>query len=133
VHFESSVGLVADEELVWKRTSDVEKMPLYWPSVSSFSVQITDGPLRYAVVSFARGGKGNVTVVTNGVEKTLVLYYTSGPLRGTQRLTVKRETLGLVWDIKFEGMNIFRRPRAEARLKEETKGALERLAGPQDA
>lgn len=125
--FDSSVGLVADEGLVWSRVADVKKMPEYWPSLKSVQLENSGEKPYRARVTFADGAAGSATIVVDNERRVLVIYYESGPWAGTQRMEVDRGQLRIFWDLKLGGFlgNL----REGGKLKTETLEALEKLAG----
>lgn len=125
MRFKDSVALVADEELVWRRVSDLQAIPLYWTEIESVQVLKEDGRLISARVEFASGGSGTVTLVVNDSNRTLLLYFEDGPLLGTQRVSVQRGELETVWDVRSgsrKSMNL-------GDLRVASQEALKRLAG----
>lgn len=129
IRFDDSVALSADEDLAWQRVSDLEKATTYWPLFTSLIVLKREGGLVYVKIGLAGGGSGNATVVGNEENRTVLFYHTSGPLEGTQRVTVARGKVQVSWDVRLDregGVN-------ESGLRIGTKEALERIAGVQDA
>jgi len=89
VLIEASLEFDDDPEAVWKKLSDVEKMPEYWHGTKSLRVlETADGGKLMAAVKFAFGGAGKAEITTDAATKTLLLRYLSGPFTGTQTVRI---------------------------------------------
>jgi polyketide cyclase/dehydrase/lipid transport protein len=134
VLIDASLDFDGDPEVVWKRASDVEKIPEYWHGTKSLRVLERVGEDKLmAAVKFAFGGSGKVEVTTDAATKTLLLRYVSGPFTGTQTVRVVGKRLEAMWDINFHGIFRIGSGRTAGHFKSGTVHALERLAGKSEA
>jgi uncharacterized protein YndB with AHSA1/START domain len=130
VLIDASLDFDGDPEVVWKRVSDVEKIPEYWHGTKSLRVlERVDGNKLNAAVKFAFGGWGKAEITTDAPSKTLLLRYVSGPFTGTQTVRVVGKRLEAKWDVNFHGIFRIGSGRTAGHFKGGTVHALERLAG----
>jgi uncharacterized protein YndB with AHSA1/START domain len=133
VLIEASLDFEGDPETVWKRVSDVEKIPEYWHGTKSLTlIESSDGTRMFAA-KFAFGGTGKVRISTDAGTKTLLVEYLSGPFTGTQTVRVVGKRLEARWDIDFHGIFRIGSGRTAGHFKSGTVHALERLAGISEA
>ena len=120
---ESSLDFEGDPEAVWKRLSDVERIPEYWHGTKSLTVlEKIDGTKLIAASKFAFGGSGKVGITTDDANKTLLMEYLSGPFTGTQTVRIVGKRLEARWDIDV--------PRdLQDRLRKD-RGTLQERDGP---
>jgi ribosome-associated toxin RatA of RatAB toxin-antitoxin module len=134
VLIEASFDFEGDPEMVWKKVSDVEKIPEYWHGTKSLRVlETVDGVKRVAAVKFAFGGLGKAEITTDSATKTLQLKYLSGPFTGTQTVRIVGKNLEAKWEIDFHGIFRIGSGRTAGHFKSGTVHALERLAGKSEA
>lgn len=125
---ESSLDFEGDPEAVWKRLSDVERIPEYWRGTKSLTVlEKIDGTKLIAASKFAFGGTGKVGITTDDANKTLLMEYLSGPFTGTQTVKIVGKRLEARWDITFHGIFKIGSGRTAGHFKSGTVHALERL------
>ena len=118
-----------DPDLVWRRLSDVEKIPEYWHGTKSLRVlEKREGGRVVAVARFAFGGSGRVEITTDADSKTLLQRYLSGPFTGTQTVRMVGKKLEARWDIEFHGLFKIGSGRTAGHFKSGTVHALERLS-----
>jgi uncharacterized protein YndB with AHSA1/START domain len=130
VLFDASLDFDDDPEVVWRRVSDVEKIPEYWHGTKSLRVlEKVDGD----EVKFAFGGSGKAEITTDAARRTLLLRYLSGPFTGTQTVRIVGKKLEAKWDINFHGIFRIGSGRTAGHFKSGTVRALERLAGVSEA
>jgi len=130
VLIEASLDFDDDPEVVWKRLSDVERIPEYWHGTKSLRVlETADGGKLIAAVKFAFGGSGKAEITTDAETKTLLLRYLSGPFTGTQTVRIVGKRLDARWDISFHGIFRIGSGRTAGHFKSGTIHALERLSG----
>jgi hypothetical protein len=127
VLIQESLKFEGDPDAVWRRVSDVEKIPEYWHGTKSLRViEKVDGKLT-ATAKFAFGGSGKVEITTDPATKTLVQRFLSGPFTGTQTVQVVGNSLEARWDIEFHGLFKIGSGRTAGHFKSGTLHALERL------
>lgn len=127
---EASLDFEGDPEVVWKRVSDVERIPEYWHGTKSLRVlEKLDGGKVIAAAKFAFGGSGKVEITTDAATRTLLLRYLSGPFTGTQTARIEGKRLEARWDIEFHGVFKIASGRTAGHFKSGTVHALERLSG----
>jgi ribosome-associated toxin RatA of RatAB toxin-antitoxin module len=130
VLIDASLDFEGDPEVVWKRVSDVEKIPEYWHGTKSLRVlERVDRNKLIAAVKFAFGGWGKAEITTDAATRTLLLRYLSGPFTGTQTVRIVGKKLEARWDIDFNGIFRIGSGRTAGHFKSGTVHALERLAG----
>jgi hypothetical protein len=130
VLIEASLDFEGDPEVVWKRVSDVERIPEYWHGTKSLRVlEKLDGGKVIAAAKFAFGGSGKVEITTDAATRTLLLRYLSGPFTGTQTARIEGKRLEARWDIEFHGVFKIASGRTAGHFKSGTVHALERLSG----
>jgi hypothetical protein len=128
VLIEASLDFEGDPEVVWKRISDVEKIPEYWHGTKSLEVlEKIDGTKVMAAAKFAFGGSGKVRITTDAAARTLLLEYLSGPFTGTQTVRIVAKRLEAEWDIAFHGIFKIGSGRTAGHFRSGTVHALERL------
>ena len=128
VLIEASLDFGGDPEEVWKRVSDVERIPEYSHGTKRLKVLESDATALIATAKFAFGGSGKVRISTNAAAKTLVLEYLSGPFTGTQTVRVVGKRLEATWDITLHGIFKVGSGRTADHFRSGTVHALERLA-----
>jgi len=133
VLIEASLEFEGDPETVWKKVSDVERMPEYWHGTKSLALIESSDGTRMFLAKFAFSGSGKVRISTDAGTKTLLLEYLSGPFTGTQTARVVGKRLEARWDIKFHGIFRIGSGRTAGHFKSGTVHALERLAGKSEA
>ncbi len=125
---EASLDFEGDSEVVWKRVSDVERIPEYWHGTKSLKVLETiDGTKLITAAKFAFGGTGKVRITSDAATKTLLLEYLSGPFTGSQTVRITGKKLEAKWDITFHGIFKIGSGRTAGHFKSGTVHALERL------
>jgi uncharacterized protein YndB with AHSA1/START domain len=126
--FAKFLPLTDRPEEVWRRVSDVERIPAYWHGTSSIRVTERKGSgLLNVSVEFAFGGRGEAEVSVDNHSRTLTLSYYSGPFTGMQRVTVGSERISASWDISFTGLFKLLSPWNVRHFRAGTIHALERL------
>ncbi|MDA4132776.1 MAG: SRPBCC family protein [Thaumarchaeota archaeon] len=118
-----------DPQEVWKKVSDVERMPEFWHGTRSLKVLSRDGGKMKIKAKFAFGGTRDVDVTVDDATKTLSLNYSSGPFSGVQSVMVAGNTVEAKWDIKFNGVYRFVENKMAGHFQSGTVHALERLVG----
>jgi ribosome-associated toxin RatA of RatAB toxin-antitoxin module len=129
VLIEERIEFVGDPAVVWKRVSDIERIPEFWHGTKSLHVVEVKGDTAKVRARFAFGGARDVEITTYGTSMTLTLTYTSGPFRGVQTVRVVGNTLEAKWDIDFKGIYRFGANRIAGHFRSGTVHALERLVG----
>jgi hypothetical protein len=128
VLIEAGLDFEGDPEPVWKRLSDVERIPEYWRGTKSLTVlEKIDGTKLIAAAKFAFGGTGKVRISIDAASKTLLMEYLSGPFTGTQTVKMVGKRLEAKWDITFHGIFKIGSGRTAGHFKGGTVHALERL------
>ena len=128
-----SIGLNADEDLVWRKVSDIQNLPTFSPAVQAVrSVSTDPGGNSRAEVDLVHGGQGRLDVFINYIDRTVVVYYVSGPFTGTQRITVRAGVLEMTWDVRFVSIHRLGERWDEQRLRDGTKLVLQKLASARD-
>lgn len=133
MRFLDDMALDADSEVVWRRASDLQAMPTYWPAIRSVEVLRSAEDGFKARIGFTFGGVSKADILVDDVARTLIIYYTTGPLTGTQRVTVKRDRLVVELDVAFHGSSRLILPWENGRLKTEMQSSLARLVAPRAA
>ncbi len=128
------VEFEGDPEAVWKRLSDVERIPEFWHGTRSLQIigRESKGPGREAVkarAKFAFGGSGGVEITAEDATMTLTSNYTSGPFKGVQVVKVVGKAIEARWDVNFTGVFKLTSGWTGGHFKSGTLHALERLAG----
>jgi len=62
-----------------------------------------------------------------------VIYYTKGPITGTQRVSIRGNLLEVEWDVAFHGLSELLSRLREGGIRTATHQALERLVGTGDS
>lgn len=103
--FTESLTLTDRPEEVWKRVSDIERIPQYWHGTRSIQVmgRKSSGVLDVSV-NFAFGGKGRAEVTVDDRTRTLTISYYSGPFTGVQAVAVEDARISASWDVRFTGL-----------------------------
>ena len=128
---EERLEFEGDPEVVWKRVSDIERMPEFWHGTRSLKVIERDGDKVKIRAKFAFGGTRDVDITTDETTMTLALNYASGPFTGVQTVRVNGKSLEARWDINFNGIYRIGADRIAGHFRSGTVHALERLVGKQ--
>ncbi len=131
MHIQERVSFAIDPATVWKRASDVAKIPDYWHGTRSLKVIESGQDKVVAKTKFAFGGVGQVEITRDDPGRTLLLRYVSGPFKGTQAVKVEDSSIEAEWDIEFTGLFKLASGWNEKHFRSGTVHALERLSAPQ--
>ena len=131
MRFKDSVALNGDDEIIWSRVSNVEEIPNYWPAVRSLEFVGGNEKESIAKIEFAFGGTSKARIMVDEADRTLLFFYTSGALTGTQRVSADRERLMTELDVKFHGAYRLLSRVESDRLRARTNQALKRLVAPE--
>ncbi|MDA4117597.1 MAG: SRPBCC family protein [Thaumarchaeota archaeon] len=126
---QEKLGFKGEPVAVWKRVSDIERMPEFWHGTRSLQVVGREGNKTRIKAKFAFGGSRDVEVTTDEANRTLALSYASGPFTGVQTVTVAGNTLEARWDIEFKGIYRLGASRIAGHFRTGTVHALARLVG----
>ncbi|HUI00652.1 MAG TPA: SRPBCC family protein [Nitrososphaerales archaeon] len=131
---EERLEFQGDPEDVWRRMSDVEKIPEYWHGTRSLEVVAREkdgnGMERVRVrTRFAFGGSGEATITVDPLSRTVTWVYNSGPFKGVQTARVVGKTAQANWDVKFTGLFKITASWTAGHFRSGTVHALERLCG----
>ena len=58
MRFKDELALTGDGDAIWRRVSDLEAIPTYWPAIGSIDILRTDGTGSVASIEFVFGGIG---------------------------------------------------------------------------
>jgi Polyketide cyclase / dehydrase and lipid transport len=112
---------------VWARVRDVDSIPKYWHGTRELKVT-SRGERTLADVVFGFGGKGKEEISVDEAGRTLTIRFLEGPFRGTQRVTVKGDSVEAEWDVAFRGAFKVISPWNASHFRSGTRHALERLS-----
>lgn len=129
---QEKVQFEGDPEIVWKRLSDIDRIPDFWHGTRSLTIlgREQNGPGKETVRArskFAFGGSGEVEITSDESTKTLTSEYTSGPFRGTQVVRVVGNSLEANWEVNFTGVFKLTSSWSGGHFRSGTLHALERL------
>ena len=128
------VEFEGDPAAVWKRLSDIERIPEFWHGTRALQV-VARGPKSAgretvkAKSKFAFGGSGDVEITADESTMTLTSEYTSGPFKGTQVVKVAGNAIDAKWDVNFTGFFKLTSSWTGGHFRSGTLHALERLSG----
>jgi len=130
VLIEESREFDIDPGVVWKRASDIERIPEYWHGTKSITIMERDGPTASGEVKFAFGGEGEVEISVVDAERTVTINYVSGPFSGVQTIKVGDGIVEARWEVRFRGLFRLASSWNEGHFRSGTVNALERLCAP---
>jgi hypothetical protein len=130
VLIEESKEFDIDPAVVWKRASDIERIPEYWHGTKSIAILGRDGPKSTGEVRFAFGGEGEVEITVLDAERTVTINYVSGPFAGVQTIKVGEGVIDARWEVKFKGLFRLASSWNAGHFRSGTVHALERLSAP---
>jgi len=132
VLIQERVEFEGDPAVVWRRLSDVDRIPEFWHGTRSLQV-VSRGPKSggretvKAKAKFAFGGAGEVEITADEPAMTLTSDYKSGPFKGTQVVRVVGNAVEAKWDVNFTGLFKLTSSWTGGHFKSGTLHALERL------
>ena len=117
---------------VWRALSDVEAMPRYWRGHREVRVLSRDGNTYMVKIRFAFPGPGNSGIARIEVheeERTVLINYLKGPIRGYVRNYVGDNALISQWDVKITPPFLIMKPWIRRHFMNGAKNALARITG----
>jgi ribosome-associated toxin RatA of RatAB toxin-antitoxin module len=127
VRFEESRPFTGDMEALWKRVSDVGRIPEFWHGTKELRVMGSVHGRTKARIRFAFGGLGTAEIEIREDARALLIHYVSGPFTGLQEVDVEEGRIRVVWDVEFGGIYRVASKWNEGHFREGSKNALERL------
>ena len=116
---------------VWKRLSDVDRIPEFWHGTRSLEVLSREkGNGREVAkvrVRFAFGGSGEAEITSDDASMKLTTDYKSGPFKGVQLVRIDGKTIEARWDVNFTGLFKLTSGRTGRHFASGTLHALQRL------
>ena len=131
MRFRDELALVGDSDAIWRRVSDLDAIPTYWPAIRSIGNLRGDGAESTASIEFVFGGTSESRITVDQADKTFLIFYTTGDLTGTHRATVTHDRITVELDVTFHGRYRLLSSLESDRFRSETKEALERLVAPE--
>ena len=115
---------------VWRVLSDVEAMPRYWRGHREVRVLSRDGNTYMVRIKFAFPGPGNggiARIEVHEKERTVLINYLKGPIKGYVRNYVDSNTLVSQWDIKITPLLLIMKPWIRKHFMNGAINALKRI------